>query len=197
MAYSKIKKILFILLCCFILIFPFWCVRGLCAEVEDVEVSTVNGIAINSNSNVFIESSSARSVGYVLCDPDYIYYIYCPSDFTSSRNVATSSDVPTLNGTYNYLGEIAPGDTYTFRPTQNQYIYLDWSIHNGSIVVTRSKVESMNGAVDDLVNNVGIASIWNIFDISINYIVIVVLVAFGLFIIFRIIRKVSKGKEGL
>ena len=84
--------------------------------------------------------------------------------------------------------------------TTSNYLFFDVSSKDSvtlNYTILKVSSDGYSNAVTNLVDNVGISSIWNIFDISINYIVVVVLFAFGCYIIFRIIKKVSRGKEGL
>lgn len=194
MVYSKIKKILLILLCCFVVVFPFCCVAGLCAEDEEtVERNTVTGLNMSLDRNYF--TTGSQTIAYYSIEPGYIYHIYNNSE-TFNLLVSFSSDVPANNVVYYDVFNLLKGTSYSFISTDNDYLYIDIQ-NNSAVTVTREKMTSMNGAINDLVENVGVNSIWNIFDISINYIVIVVLVAFGIFIITRIVKKISKGKEGL
>lgn len=195
MAYSKIKKISFILLCCFVLIFPFWCVKGLCAEIENVDFNIVDGISITSNSNAFISNSNGH-IGYFQTEKGYIYYI--KNNLTNNGlNLATSDDIPSLNVPYNYIMLLSAGDTYTY--VGDGLLYFDFGTNtNGSaITVTREKINNQEGTINELVSNVGPNAIWGIFEIAIDYIWVVVLVAFGIFLISVIIRKLSKGKGGM
>lgn len=50
-------------------------------------------------------------------------------------------------------------------------------------------------AVKKLSSYVGIDTLWNVFEISVPYIVVVVLVGFGSYLIFHNIKEISKGRE--
>lgn len=193
MAYSKIKKILFVLLCCFIILFPFWCVRGLCAEFETVEIEGVNGLRITMDSNYFT-SVTGSAIATFNAEPGYKYTI--TTNATTTRIIVTSSEYPELNGIYNIIGTINPSESTSFSFIVNSNTQISLNGNKSGYTVQREKLEGMNSTISDLVDNVGFNSIWNIFDISINYIVIVVVFALGCFIIFKLIKKVSKGKEG-
>lgn len=193
MAYSKIKKILFILLCMFVLLFPFWCVRGLCAEVESVDVTTAN-LSINSSRNYFI-SSETGTVGYFNIEKGYIYHI-TNNSATSERLVVLSQNSPAVNVEYTILTSIPIGSSFDYIANQDTTMYISYGASSQS-TITREKVASMDGVVGDLVENVGIQSLWNTFNDSVPFISIVVLFAFGLFIIIALIRKLRKGKGGI
>lgn len=192
MVYSKIKKILFILLCCFILLFPFWCVRGLCAEEEEILTPTViNGMSIASNRNYF--DTASGSIAYVELEKGY-KYIFLNTTTEYRRNLAVSSDIPVVNGIYKFLVSLEPGQSYEYIPNDDTYLYFEWSASSGQI--SRIKLTSMDGAVSDLVNNVGIQSLWNTFNDANPFLLVVVLFSFGLFIIIALVRKLRKGKGG-
>lgn len=192
MDFSKLKNKLLILLCFFVVIFPFCCVAGLCADTESVTGQKINGVTINSNNNYFTENTNT----FVMCFEIQKGYKYTFTNNAGvSRDIVFSHDLPAVNVTYDFIKSLPNGESYSFIVNDDTYFYISGT--SGSYIVTREKLSSMTGAVSDLVSNVGVDNIWNIFDISINYIVVVVLFVFGCYIIFRIIKKVSRGKEGL
>lgn len=195
MVYSKIKKICFILLCCIVIIFPFWCVRGLCAELEEVEVISINGISVNPNRNYF--GTASQNLGYFQMEMGYVYHVFFTGSATTPRNLAVSSELPVLNGTYTFLTTLNNGETYDYIPVSSQYLYFSYYQQYEGVTVTREKLQGQQSAVNDLVENVGTGNLWSIFEIAIDYIWVVVLVAFGIFIITRIIKKLSKSKGGM
>lgn len=54
-----------------------------------------------------------------------------------------------------------------------------------------------NAAIKNLANNVGIFSLWNTFEFIFPFALIVVVVAFGIYLIIRMIKGLSKGKGRL
>lgn len=197
MDFSKLKNKLLILLCIFVVLFPFALITRVFADYEDLTPTLVNDLSINQNGNFFI-SNPGRYVGYIQLEKGYKYRLF-NNNQTSSLSVAVSSAVPSLNGTYEYLTFLGGQQEYFYIPTNNEYLYIDFSqnVSNTAMTVSREKLTDMGGAVQELASVVGPSAIWDIFDISINYIVIVVLFAFGAFLIFTIIRKISKGKGGV
>lgn len=191
MDFSKLKNKLLILLCVFVVLFPFWCVRGLCADTETVTGERINGVAIYPNNNYFVENNST----FVICFQIEKGYKYTLTNVAGvSRDIVFSHDLPSPNVVYDFIKSLPNGESYSFILDDNSYFYISGT--SGSYQMTREKLSSMNGAVSDLVDNVGFDSIWNIFDISIKYILVVVVFAFGVFIIFKIIKMNSKGKQG-
>ena len=199
MAYSnywkidKIDKLFICLLLIFICIFEF-CNTFVFAD-DDLSFTRVPNLVINTNYNYFTYSENG-SVGYIQMEKGYIYHISFDSSGAGDRTVAVSSSVPELYSTYSYLTFLKPGDTFSYACTSDEYLYLDYSWYNVLVTVSSERIPGINSAIDDLVNNVGIDNIWSIFDISVNYIVVVVLFAIGVYIIFSFIKKGSKGKSG-
>lgn len=103
-----------------------------------------------------------------------------------------------IGSSVEFLGRISSStNDISFTANSGDLIFLIASGGNDFTYELSFTPAGMESSIDGLINNVGIDNIWNIFDISINYIVVVVLVVFGLYIIFRVIRKISRGKEGL
>lgn len=196
MDFSNIKNKFFVVLCVFIVLFPFILMTNIYATEDDetLQFTRVYNLTLSPNSNVF--TSGSNSVGYLQIEPNYIYTVYLPDNLTNYRYFAVSTEPPVVDGLYTYIGSAIGGETFTYRSTSNSYLYLDYGSYNSSVTVTRRKAGGQDVAIDDLVSNVGVDSVWNIFDISINYIYIAVLVAFGVFIVGFVIKKITKGKEG-
>lgn len=195
MDFSKIKKISFILLILFILLFPFWCVRGLCAE--DVEINLISNVNCGNPSLGKFGSGGSMTTFY--CEKGYVYHITLNAG-SFERPTVYSTETPEVNGEYTFLFSTSTNEfTFDYYCIENCYLCINGDLLGTTqrIFVTRDLAEGMTSSVTGLVENVGISQLWNIFDISINYIVVVVLFAFGCYIIFRIIRKISRGKEGL
>lgn len=71
---------------------------------------------------------------------------------------------------------------------------IDLSVFSLSYVVPSSGIST---AVDSLVQNVGITNIWDTFELSLPYVLIVVVVGFGFYMILSLVRKLQKGKARL
>lgn len=201
MDFSKIKKISFILLILFILLFPFWCVKGFCSENTEIDGTIINGLALGSNDYNGVLHSGSSNVIYFPVESGKKYNIVFDEGLTSGANryIFQSPDIPAVGVSYNFIAELNAGNSFTY-VANDEYLAI-FSLSANVDLLNLIKVyelpSGMSDSVDSLVSNVGIDSIWNIFDISINYIVVVVLFAFGCYIIFRIIKKISRGKEGL
>lgn len=187
---DSFKNKLLIILCVFVVITPFWLVKGFCVEVENVNFVPVYNLAMNPSYNYFF--SGNHIICYVALEKGYIYHVQNTTE-TFQDYIAFSNDIAALNVPYYDFKSIGPGETFNFIADSYDYVYLNTM---DRFHVTREKVPGFDSAVGDLVSNVGISQFWDTFDIGINYIVIAVVVALGLFIIFSLIRKLTKGKEG-
>lgn len=168
-------------------------------EWETVEVSTADGIWADESHNYFYSSGSSEfGVSYFPLEVGYIYRITVVQDMSNARSVVGTSEIPSLNVEYNYLsgGLQHVGDSYSIIGT-NSYGFIAYSPSASSshILVERQKVASMNSAVGDLVSGVGPQQLWSVFESGIDFVGVVVLVAFGLFLIVLLIKKLSKGKS--
>lgn len=194
MAYSDKKKYVRIVSLSILLfaIISFVHSSSVFADTESVDISSVN-LSMSASRNYFTSGSS--SVGYFELEKGYIYHITnLNSSFT--RLVVISDDLPGVNVTYTVLTNIEPLGTYDYIANNNSIMYISYDYSNQASV-TREKISGMDSTVSELVNNVGIDNIWSIFEIAIDYIWVVVLVAFGIFIITRLIKRLSRGKEGM
>lgn len=168
---------------------------GFCSDIEQVDTNVINGLFINNNGNYFTSRSDAHLV-YFVGESGYIYHIKNLNNGSSIRFVS-SNEVPAVNVTYDWISFIEPQTTYDYIPNSNSSLYLDVSSSDtgSNVLVTREKIPGYSGVVDDLVDNVGVNQIWSVFENGTSFIGVVVLVAFGLFLVVLAIKKISKGKS--
>lgn len=83
-------------------------------------------------------------------------------------------------------------EIYIYNNGDFDYLYLSYYSDNNVNVYTNAN--GMVSAISDLTNFVSSDNLWEIFNKAIPYISIVVLVGFGVFIIFKLIKKISKGR---
>lgn len=168
-----------------------------CSELEEVDFSIVNGIRIRTDTNYFSSGDGSSYVGYLELEKGYIYHISKVNSGTSYAQVALCNNTPALNVPYNFLTAIAPGQSYSYIPSNDDYLIISFNTNSdgSTINVTREKIDSYEGAVSDLVDNVGVNQVWEVFGNGVDFIGVVVLVAFGLFLVVLAIKKVSKGKS--
>lgn len=195
MAYSRIKKILFVLLCLFVVLFPFWCVRGLCAE--NVTFDVVSNLTISGSNNYFsTNSSDSAQVLYFECDRNFKYTI-TNNSISTTLKIGYCDAIPANNVVVERIVNLEAGDSVSIIPTGG-HIYIASTVgsNTGVVTVVKEELEGMNSAINDLVSDVGIQSLWNTFNSANPFILVVVLFSFGLFIIIALVRKLKKGKGG-
>lgn len=165
---------------------------------EVVNYDIVTGITASPSRNYFTSNTNG-SVAYIQVEQGYIYTITNNSNY--EFYLYSCNDVPTLNGTYELVSQIPIGGSYSLRVVDDSYIYIStaslspgWDFDR-YLPMTRLKIGSMDGTVNDLVDNVGINQIWDIFGSGVDFVYVVVLVAFGIFLVAFAIRKISKGKS--
>lgn len=101
-----------------------------------------------------------------------------------------------------YLGNISPGSSQTFNFSSSDYKYFVVYTSTGfftdsqkSDLVVDITSLGMSSAITLLINNITFDNLWSVFNNAIPYILIVVLVAFGFYLIAHAIREVSKGRD--
>lgn len=164
-----------------------------CFAVENVDILIIDGLGIESSTGLI--TSSGSSVGYFNIEPGYIYHITnglvnSPKVYGFSNSIIELSD-------YVFDVSTLPGrDSVDI--TYSQYQYLYFNIYGGSAVtVTREKLPGLEGSVDLLVSNVGPGALWGIFEISLPYVLVVIILALGFYFIRRMAKWISRGKGGI
>lgn len=198
--YNKIKfdpveKFAFVVTLCIATLFSFFsCVCCYAIESESVQPIIANGIAIQ-NANYFVAVDN-RYTAYFEYEKGYIYHITNVGN--SNINIVISNQLPAVNVPFNVIERgFPPNSTYSYIGNGGEYVYICMNSDStgGNISITREKIPGQESAVDDLVNNVGVNQMWSVFEDGISFVGVVVLVAFGLFLVVLAIKKVSKGKS--
>lgn len=172
------------------ILFIMLCNVTFCAEPEDVSLQFASNICINPFSNYFISGAvSNQGTYYFVTEPGYIYNF----TFGGERYLASFDGTPELMKPYNYIGTFSSGNTYSYLSTYSTTLCLGFSNYSNNVTVTRERVTNMGGVVNILSDDVGTNQFWNIFTLAIPFILIVVIVVLGFFIIRRLLKKDSKG----
>lgn len=186
---DKIDKLFICLLLIFICLFEFCNNFVFAAEVE---LSVLNNVVVSNNTGL---TSNTNFDTYYFPVTSGSTYVVNYSNIADGR-IAFSDSVE-LGTRVNEFFRIGNVDgQYIFTPEDDGYFFLICSDHTVNPVIKVSISDSYENSIGSLVNNVGIENIWSIFDISVNYIVVVLLFAIGVYIIFSFIKKGSKGKSG-
>lgn len=200
MVCSEKKRFVFIVSIIFFVIIISFSLNIFAAEEVEITGNLLEGFNIQGTSQgVLVEGSS--KLLYFSIEPGKTYKIIFDSDSSlgTNRFIFQSSEVPEIGVDYTLLANINSGTSYTFTAASD-YVCI-FSVSGNVNILNLIKVyempSGMSNSIDTLVDNVGVDSIWGIFEIAIDYIWVVVLVAFGIFIITRLIKKLSRGKEGM
>ena len=165
---------------------------------EEVNTTLLSDVAASTNSNYFT-SSSGSNTRYFQLEVGYIYRVRVLQNLSGRRLVVGSSDQPAVNVPYDILTSslLNAGDSYSFISNGSSYAFLAFSpsAQTTAITVERQKIEGYNSAISDLVDNVGLNNFWGVFEGGIDFVGVVVLVAFGIFLVALAIKKISKGKS--
>lgn len=193
------KKLVVIIALIMVVVMGF--VGQVFADTEDIEPLTLDGVVISSVNFTLTENSDFVTYAIPL-EKNYTYHINFTGNLRNFRySFGNSVDIGTK--TENFVN-VGVSDDFNIDIVANNYDYLfiyfsgqDTASTQFTYNITREATSGMVYSVDSLVSNVGIDSIWGIFEIAIDYIWVVVLVVFGIFIITRLIKKLSRGKEGM
>lgn len=189
---DKIDKIVISLI--FILSALFSCCSCFCFASETLEPS-------QTGLGLFIDSS-----GNIISDDDGRYIVY---NFDKPGNYTFSTKIDVIVGFVNNNPSVGdkvidreyykPGEFFTiYIEEPSEYSFFVVTSHNVSafylVDVQYEPVVGFSSVIDKLSLNVGISQIWEVFETPISLVVPFVLVAFGYFIIARVICSISKGK---
>lgn len=165
-------------------------------EEEDVQPTYLSGIVATENSNSF-SSNSNYAINYIKVEKGYKYTIEIIAPVQGNRLIVGSSSAPAVNVNYDILYSGFTSGSYTYVANNDNYLFITLSpnISVANLKFTRIRLDSQETAVDDLVNNVGVNQLWGVFENGIDFVGVVVLVGFGLFLVILLIKKMSKGKS--
>lgn len=172
------------------ILFIMLCNVTFCSETisENVPTIRVPGMVLGEHSTIVSESGNA-SIRYCLLEKGYTYTLSVPS--SGIVNIGFLNKVPAVGDVYTPLGTLR-GEDFSFNVYNDMYFGFGWS-WGANFTLTRKPITDMNGVVNILSNDVGTNQFWNIFTLAIPFILIVVIVVFGFFIIRRLTKKESKG----
>lgn len=189
---DKIDKIVISLIFVFSTFFSVFTIFSDASESENVSFDVINDVEIDLNG-IVKSNFSGSSIGYIELEKGYIYTITPPKNW--SLHFYLSNDVPNLGVSCVKLGNIRNDSFEYVCNSFSQYLFLDFQWSNPNILISRRPIPGFSGAVDDLVSNVSPSALWKTFNLSIPYILVVVLVAFGIYLITHSIREISKGRD--
>lgn len=156
----------------------------------------------NSNGDITF-GDGWRIYRYKAIDCDYILLkvAYSSSFNTTNVNVIFGDDLvdsKIINATgYHQLSGVSGEYTYKFPYIERDYIYVCcYTPQSVDITLYTDDFSSGFGyASAYLGTSLSISAIWSVFNKSIPYILVVVLVSFGIYLITHAIREISKGRD--
>lgn len=179
----------------FICIFNTFCFAS--TQVSGTEVSNLSISYPAVPNGTFSYFEGAKGICFEVV-PGHSYEFTC--NVTTSR---VFSDVFPSDGEH-FVGSLyypSVGTTYKFT-ADSSYVYIYFSNQSGTVdsqtvfLIDVTPV-GLTYAINELVQNVGISNIWNTFDIALPFVLVVVVISFGFYIIFTMIKKFSKGNTSL
>lgn len=194
MVYSKIKKIIFILLILLIVLFPFWCVRGFCAS--PVSPAQTMNARIDYQNYIATPTTDTQTL--------YIYPVISGHEYTFSFSPTSGGNqigffvydtIPTVGD--QLINVIYIGNNYKFTVPDDVKYFVFYASEGKEDVVLNDLNDEMSNSVDSLVSYVGISQFWDTFTDGIPMIGVCAVFVFGFVIVTYLILKLSKGKEGL
>lgn len=115
---------------------------------------------------------------YIMISSPYSFQ-YC----LSSSDLKVGDDVSEMSSA-------SPGSlVYIYNSGEFEYLYISYYVDNK--VTLYSNANGMNMALSNLIEDVSVDSLWGIFQFAIPYVLVVVLVALGIYLIvkFLVVRK--------
>ena len=112
-------------------------------------------------------------------------------------NIGLSDALPVVGQSVEKIGYVSSSENiYSFSFISNDYSYAYCNISwlPESFAVDRVPVR-LNIAISDLVDSITVFDLWSVFNNAIPYILVVVLVSFGIYLISHAIREISKGRD--
>ncbi len=182
------KKILIISIIFIILL------SGFCFGSTPLTPVRVEGLAPNSDATSFVSNYYYDSYYYYL-RLGHTYRFY--TDDTGSLRIISSKDVPDVGVSCSFYSTVGPNSEFTYTVTDDTYFYFTTYTHEQPYFLFCEDITPnvMNSTVTQLAFYVSNTNLWGVFKLAIPYILIVVIVVFGFYLIRRMIKGLSKGKS--
>lgn len=198
-----------------------WCVDKIdLAFIVFLLIISLAFVSFASEPSSIIDNATINSSGVISSASANYFKVYCfeleeNSSYTIEINFNYSTDTE-LEVLYGY-SDVVPSigvslsNSTTIRAFSGDIVSFDVSTGSGyfcicispnrfsasdfsSDYVTITKRVGFDGAINTLAKNVGPVSLWEQFQLSLPFVLVVAFFGFGVFLIFGLIRKNSKGK---
>lgn len=196
----RLKNKFLIVLCLFVLFLPFYLITFVYADSEITPIDYLDGKYVSSGGYI----NTSEQGGGILIYHFYPNCAYTLTNTSTDKNLYYSTtDTYVTSGIVGNRYSLSKGTTVDIDISDSDtylFIYIT-SLSDGENMLDYIKVvntsSNMGAAIGGLVSEAGPRNLWNIFENCVSYIAVIVLVAFGLFIIIRIVKKLSKAKGGM
>lgn len=156
-----------------------------------VPPSGVVNVTFNWSNDHLFGYSGTSSTYYSLDNAEYIII----NGDTRSFQFCFTKEFPANNvpifGMKNL--NLNGSEVINVRDTDYKYLLVTNTVSSSDFSVYKYST-GLSGVSNQLADEIGPGALWDIFDTSIPYILVVVLVGFGIYLIFRMIKGLSKGK---
>lgn len=181
--------------CIVLIVVTFLCVfNTFCFADTDITLSVIQKSQINNDFQIV--SHPGYNTFYFSALPNHTYQIICNYPFY----LGYSSDVPEIGTKLDKL--------LTYNEDKTEFIFTNSTLSNVFLSSYRGYSDVQFNVIDitspgfpivisSLIQDVGISNIWDTFNIAIPYVLIVVVVGFGFYMILSLVRKLQKGKARL
>lgn len=167
-------------------------VCNLCFATENVEISVISGLGINSTTGVVISSSS--SVGYFEIEPGYVYHV--TNGLTSAAKVyGFSDDIIELNDVVFDVSTLGGKQTVDITYSQYQYVYFNF-YGASNTTVTRDSLVGMTSFIDNIAYSLSVGNLSSVWVLVVPILAISVLLGLGFYLLKRLLNKIKRAKGG-
>lgn len=156
---------------------------------KNVSLIRIDGLGLSGNT---LKSTANRTGVY--------FSVVEGATYTISNNATGQPVLCFLNEIPSEGVQIIPGvvrlnGSYTFvAKSSYNYIYVQGDIDSFNISVTQDST-SMKISLLKLSSSLSFSDLWGVFRNCIPYVLVVVLVSFGIYLISHAIREISKGRD--
>lgn len=141
-------------------------------------------VKTSNNANIY-KYKLKNGNNYILLNGSYFYnYVLTNTDDISLDYVFTDK-VSTV--------ESSGSQIYIYNSDNFDYLYI--TFYEDNFVDVYTNANGMTDAISSMIDFVSVDAFWSVFNKAIPYILIVVLVAFGIYLITHAIREISKGRD--
>lgn len=160
---------------------------------NSVPVTNFDGYSAIAGERGDFISTGPNANGYYF--PVVSGHTYNISVSSNQSRICYTKEKPALNVEVFDFDNIGNFKEFTIQPGEDGYLFLFiYNYGEFSINVVDMSV-GFNGVVSGLVVDVGISFLWDIFNKSIPYILVVVLISFGIYLVSHAIKEISKGRD--